>query len=234
MAEGETLTVASKEGSVTNGGGGKIVATGSGDVFLAAAKFTEGAGTTSGSKPVIVDDGSTSYTGAGASAIAVHGEGTLSGTSSSGQTLSIESTGGENALEKVTGGFVNGGAVTLTNGDASGNNAELAVTRRDAHEQRHVDDRTGARRQPHAAGQNHEHRDDRDQREHLRQRRQRSARERRGPRSRKRRAADRIERKRVHERRGREHRGERQRRCADGTGHDVHGGSRARRAAPSR
>ncbi len=128
VAEGETLTVASKEGSVTNGSGGKIVATGTGDVFLAGGKFTEGAGTTSGSKPVIVDDGSTSYTGAGASAIAVHGEGTLSGTSSSGQTLSIESTGGENALEKVTGGFVNGGAVTLTNGDASGNNAELAVS----------------------------------------------------------------------------------------------------------
>ncbi len=130
VAEGKTLTVSSKEGSVTNGAGGKIIATGSGsgDVFLAGGKFTEGAGTTSGSKPVIVDDGSTSYTGTGASAIAMHGEGTLSGTSSSGQTLSIESTGGENAVAKVTSGFVNGGAITLTNGDASGNGAELAVT----------------------------------------------------------------------------------------------------------
>ena len=61
----------SNEGSVTNGAGGKIVATGSGDVLMEpGTTFTEGAGTTSGTKPVILRDAALVYTGAGASAIA--------------------------------------------------------------------------------------------------------------------------------------------------------------------
>ena len=124
--------------------------------MLSGGEFTEGAGTTSGSKPVIVDDGSTSYTGAGASAIAMHGEGTLSGTSSAGQTLSIESTGGENAVAKVTAGFVNGGAITLTNGDASGNSAEFAVTGGTLSNNGTLTTEVAARRRAHAAGQHHE------------------------------------------------------------------------------
>ncbi len=128
VAEGRTLTV-SDQGSVTNGSGGSIAGTGSGDVLMASrTSFTEGAGTTSGTKPVIVDDATLAYTGAGASAIATHGTTTLSGTSSPGQSLSIESTSGENAVATAPSGFTNGGSITLTNGDAAANNATLAVT----------------------------------------------------------------------------------------------------------
>jgi hypothetical protein len=128
IAEGKVLTV-SEKGSVTNGSGGKIAATGSGEVLLdSGTSFNEGAGTTSGTKPVIVDDASLTYSGAGASAIALHGESTLSGTSSSGQSLSIESTGGENAKTTAATGFTNGGSITLTNGDSSGNSATLVIS----------------------------------------------------------------------------------------------------------
>jgi fibronectin-binding autotransporter adhesin len=129
LAEGKALTV-SEKGSVTNGSGGKIVATGSGVVQMEpATSFTEGAGTTSGAKPVIVRDGALSYTGAGASAIAVHGEGgTLSGNLSSGQSLSIESTVSEHAKVTVGAGFSNAGAITLTNGDTASNNATLVIS----------------------------------------------------------------------------------------------------------
>jgi hypothetical protein len=129
LAEGKELAVSNK-GSVTNGSGGKIVATGSGDVLMEpGTSFTEGAGTTSGTKPVIVRDGALSYTGAGSSAIAVHGEGgTLSGNLSSGQSLSIESTIGEHAKVTVGAGFSNAGSITLTNGDTASNNATLVIS----------------------------------------------------------------------------------------------------------
>jgi hypothetical protein len=91
--------------------------------------FTEGTGTTSGTKPVIVRDGALSYTGAGSSTIAVHGEsGTLSGNLSSGQSLSIESTVSEHARVTVGAGFTNAGTITLTNGDHAGNNATLVIS----------------------------------------------------------------------------------------------------------
>ncbi len=128
LAEAKTLTV-SDQGSVTNGTGGSIAATGSGDMLMASATtFNEGAGTTSGTKPVIVDDGTLNYTGAGKSLIAAHGTTTLTGTSSAGQSLSIESTSGENAVTTAPSGFTNGGSITLTNGDGVGNNATLAVS----------------------------------------------------------------------------------------------------------
>ena len=60
--------------------------------------FTEGGGSTSGSKPVIIRDAALKYTGSGESLIAQHGEsGTLSGNLSKGQSLVIESTNGEHA-----------------------------------------------------------------------------------------------------------------------------------------
>ncbi len=129
IAEGKALT-ASNEGSLTNGSGGKIVAAGSGVVQMEpGTSFTEGAGTTSGTKPVIVRDAALSYTGAGASAIALHGESnTLSGNPVAGQSLSIESTSGEHARLTVAGGFTNAGSITLTNGDSAANNASLVVS----------------------------------------------------------------------------------------------------------
>ncbi|MHB8233936.1 MAG: beta strand repeat-containing protein, partial [Solirubrobacteraceae bacterium] len=128
LAEAKQLTLSEKS-SFTNGSGGKIVATGSAVVLMEpGTSFTEGAGTTSGTKPVIVRDAALSYTGSGASAIAIHGEnGTLSGTLSAGQSLAIESTSTEHAKTTVTGGFTNAGSITLTNGDGSANNATLLI-----------------------------------------------------------------------------------------------------------
>ena len=130
IAAEKQLTV--KEGaSVTNGTGGKIAGTGSGNLFQSGGTFTEGAGTTSGTKPVIVDDGTLSYTGSGASTIAlrgVEGKALLSGTTSSGQSLLIESTCAEHAIVTASTGFTNGGTITLTNGDTCGDNATLVAS----------------------------------------------------------------------------------------------------------
>jgi len=125
VAEGVQVSV-SNSGSVSNGTGGSIVSTGDGDVSMGSGtSFTEAAGTTSGTQPVIVDDAALTYTGAGESLIRLRGTSTLSGTSSTGQSLSIESTCGENASITASPSFANGGAITLTNGDGCGNNATL-------------------------------------------------------------------------------------------------------------
>ncbi len=127
LAEGRELVV-SNAGSVTNGSGGKIVATGTGVLSLGTGTFfTEGAGTISGTKPVILDDGSLTYSGSGQGRIALHGSSTLTGNLSAGQLLSVESTCGENATTSATSGLTNGGSVTLTNGDGCGNAATLTI-----------------------------------------------------------------------------------------------------------
>ncbi len=128
LAEATMLTV-SNTSSVVNGAGGSIVGTGSGDVLMdSGTSFTEGAGTTTGTKPVIVDDGALAYTGAGASHIALHGSSTLSGNIGSAQFLSVESTCGENATATAAASFTNAGTITLTNGDSCGNNDTLVVS----------------------------------------------------------------------------------------------------------
>jgi predicted ribosome-associated RNA-binding protein Tma20 len=124
LAEGKTLTVSNK-GVVTNGSGGKINATGTGSLLAGSGTaFIEEAGTTSGTLPVIVDDGTLTYAGKGASTIALRGTSTLSGAINSGQTLSIQSTGSENALANAA-SFLNSGTIVLTNGDGAGNGATL-------------------------------------------------------------------------------------------------------------
>src|SRR5581483_5103795 len=110
--------------SFTNGAGGSIAATGSGMLFELGGTFTQGAGTTTGT-PVVVDNGNVAYAGAGASAIALHGSGNLSGAVAAGQTLSIESTCSEHANATAAAGFTNAGTIVLTNGDGCGNNAAL-------------------------------------------------------------------------------------------------------------
>lgn len=128
IADNVALSV-SGSSSVINGAGGSIVVAGTehpGDLTQSGGTFTEGAGTTTGVKPVIVDDGALTYTGAGKSLIALHGEGsTLSGTSSTGQALLIESTCGEHAVITANASFTNNGVLELTNGDGCGNNATL-------------------------------------------------------------------------------------------------------------
>ncbi len=125
----EVRLTASSEGSVTNASG-TIAATGTGDVLMEpGTTFTEGAGTTSGSKPVVVRDAALVYTGAGASLITQHGEGgTLSGNLSAGQSLVLESTNSENVKSVASASFSNAGTITLTNSETSGNNATLAIS----------------------------------------------------------------------------------------------------------
>jgi hypothetical protein len=121
----------SGEGSVTNGSGGKIATAGSGNMFLnTGSSFSEGAGTTSGTLPVILDNSALSYAASGGeSTIAVRGEGsTLTGTSSPKQSLLIQSTCGENAKLTAASGFTNGGSVGLGKGDGCGNNATLLAS----------------------------------------------------------------------------------------------------------
>jgi hypothetical protein len=127
-AGGVQLTV-SNGSSVSNGSGGKISATGSGDIFMSpGTSFSEGAGTTSGTQPVFIDDATLSYTGAGASLIRLRGSSPLSGNLASGQSLSIESTCGENATASAGTSFTSAGTITLTNAESCGNNATLSLT----------------------------------------------------------------------------------------------------------
>jgi hypothetical protein len=128
LGEGATLTVSNK-GAFTNGAGGKIATTGSGNLLMSSGtSFTEGAGITTGTTPVIVDDGTLTYTGTGSSAIRLHGSNTLVGGPAKGQTLTLASTCGEHAFATSAAGFTNGGAITLTNDEGCGNNETLTVS----------------------------------------------------------------------------------------------------------
>jgi hypothetical protein len=127
LIEGTQLSV-SNGGSVTNGAGGKILGTGIADVHLSGGTFTEGAGTITGPKPVILDDSALSYTGAGSGLISLRGSNTLSGNLVEGQLLSIESTCGENATATAGASFTNAGTITLTNFENCANNATLTIS----------------------------------------------------------------------------------------------------------
>ncbi len=129
LGAGVALT-ASSETSVVNGSGGKIVATGTGTVQMeSGTTFTEGAGTTSGGKPVVVRNGALKYVGGGESKITQHGEGgTLSGSLSAGQSLVLEATNGEHVRSTAAASFTNGGSITLTKIETSGNNATLVIS----------------------------------------------------------------------------------------------------------
>jgi hypothetical protein len=129
IASGAQL-VASNSSQVTDGAGGKIAATGTGNVQIeSTSAYNQGAGTTTGTKPVIVHNGALNYTGSGSSAVAAHGEAvTLSGNISAGQSLSIESTNSENAPASVAGSFSSAGTITLTNSETSANNAHLTIS----------------------------------------------------------------------------------------------------------
>ncbi len=127
LAEGVTLHVSSK-GKLLNTSG-KIAATGSGDVLVTGSEtsFTQGAGTTTGALPVIVDDSALKYAGSGASLIALRGTDTLAGSLSSGQSLQIQSTGGENASVTVGESISNGGTIALTNANDGDENSETLI-----------------------------------------------------------------------------------------------------------
>jgi PKD domain/IPT/TIG domain len=123
LAEGLELYVASGD-SFSNDAGGSIAATGSANVFVpSGATFNEGAGTTSGSQPVIVEQAALNYTGSGASVIRARSYTTqLTGNISSGQSLLIEGCVGSGypAYVEAATGFSNGGTITLTSAERGG------------------------------------------------------------------------------------------------------------------
>ncbi len=129
LATGVQL-VASNSSTVTDAGGGKITGAGTGDVLIEPGSvYNQGAGTTTGTKPVIVRDATVNYTGAGSSLVTVHGESSaMSGNISAGQTLVLESTGGENVRESASASFANAGTITLTNGEGNSNNVALTLS----------------------------------------------------------------------------------------------------------
>jgi hypothetical protein len=126
IASGVSLSAAEAP-MISNEAGGLITGTGTGTLFQRGGTFTEGAGATAGSTPVIVDDGALHYTGAGAGTIALRGEGSVSGTISAGQVLSIQSSCTEHARTTAAGSFSSSGTIDLTNGDGCGNNATLVL-----------------------------------------------------------------------------------------------------------
>jgi hypothetical protein len=123
LGEGVELSVES-DGTFTNGGGGSIAAAGSANVFVpSGATFNEGAGTTSGSQPVIVEQGTLNYTGSGASTIRARSYTTpLSGNISAGQSLLIEGCVGSGypGYVEAAKGFSNAGTITLTSAEHGG------------------------------------------------------------------------------------------------------------------
>jgi hypothetical protein len=131
------LTVGPGE-SLENVGGGSIDAAGAGGALVKGepaehATFAQGAGSTSGAAPVIVDDGTLDYTGTasahGAGPIVLRGSSTLSGNVQHGESLSVQATCAEEADVTVTEGtpvagdyvFVNAGRLELS-GQSCGRN----------------------------------------------------------------------------------------------------------------
>jgi fibronectin-binding autotransporter adhesin len=94
--------------------------------------YNQGNGTTSG-EPVFLPAGSSGpsialhYTGNGASTVETQGTGTLDGTISSGQTLEINGTCSNNAVETEDASLTSNGSVQLTS-SGCGNNSSLAVS----------------------------------------------------------------------------------------------------------
>jgi hypothetical protein len=113
--EGVQLTVIA--GNTVKNESGKIAATGSGLLLLnPGTAFTEGAGTTSGTEPVLIKEGALSYTGSGASTIAIRQTSTLSGSLAAGQTLNLQGECGENTRVEASASFTNAGSITLGSG----------------------------------------------------------------------------------------------------------------------
>ncbi|MDQ6806643.1 MAG: hypothetical protein M3065_17135 [Actinomycetota bacterium] len=109
LADGSTLSTGQ---TVTNGAGGAINATGSG-VLSTTGTFNQGAGTTSGTPP-IVDGGALNFTGAGASTFVVQHAVALSGNIASSQAITVHGinfTGNTNVTAAA--GFTNAGRITI-------------------------------------------------------------------------------------------------------------------------
>jgi hypothetical protein len=128
IATGVALT-GTVETTVANGAGGKIVAAGSGLVEMESGTTFNEAGTTSGTKPVVLRDAALIYSGGGESLIEQLGESsTLSGNIGSKQSLVLASYNSENVKSTASASFTNAGSITLTNTETAGNSASLVIT----------------------------------------------------------------------------------------------------------
>ena len=137
LADAITLTVASAAAATfTNNTGGSVTSNGTSHtgqlVVDGSNTYNQGNGTTSG-EPVLLAGPSSGtgialhYTGSGASTLlAEGGTGTLDGAIVSGQTLSIDGTCSNNALETVDANETNAGTVHLSS-ISCGNTSTLAV-----------------------------------------------------------------------------------------------------------
>ena len=88
--------------------------TGTGTFVMAGGTFHEGAGTTTGTAPVLTDT-HIDYTGSGASTLTARGAsaGVLSGNISTGQTLQLFSDCSVNTSRTVASSFTNAGTIIL-------------------------------------------------------------------------------------------------------------------------
>lgn len=93
----------------TNGTGGSVNGTGSG--ALSTFNYEQGAGTTTGTAPVLIPCGTVKYLGNGASKVQANGGFTLTGEMQTGQSL-VLSNAGVNA--NLGGNFTNAGTITVT------------------------------------------------------------------------------------------------------------------------
>jgi hypothetical protein len=135
MAAGTQLTVGVgdaliNEGTIEAAGSGAVVVQGE---PLTPATFTEGTGSITGSRPVIVDDGTLNYTGTeaahGSGPITMRGRGTITGKVRQGESLTVESVCGQEAEVDAAGTaigedelvFSNGGTVELTSDSCARN-----------------------------------------------------------------------------------------------------------------
>ncbi len=124
VSSGAALSITGSA-TVINGSGGVIAGAGNGALVQSGGTFDQGAGDTSGSEPVILDDLDLDYTEHGSGPIALRGTSTLSGAVSTGQTLALQSSCSEPASVTAAAGFTNNGTLELTNAETCRSYATL-------------------------------------------------------------------------------------------------------------
>jgi hypothetical protein len=133
LATGVTASVPNTTPSTFNNTtGGVVAATGTGQLNLAGGNtFDQGAGTTSGTEPVLLAGPASGtgvalhYTGTGASLVTTEGTGTLDGTMKRGQDLDLVGFCGLNADEVIDKPMTSAGTIEETS-TGCGNNVTLA------------------------------------------------------------------------------------------------------------
>ena len=139
IATGKTFRIPSNgSATFTNGTGGSVNAAGTGQLLIdddnADIIFNQGAGTTTGSAPVVLRNAALTYTGTGASSIIARGTGnTLSGNIGADQNLIIGATdfcsGTEHATMTAAASFTSAGDIVLTHeGGCTPGDATLVVS----------------------------------------------------------------------------------------------------------